>query len=332
MLDKIEKSVRGRRKRPWILQMLHAGQGGSSATGNVLRSLGIVPELYVLDHTDPAAFNAMLLGIAQMAPPKPDEDFGAWKNRLKKKLKKALPHLLLVPMALGMTSEEAVINFAVLYGIAEELGLAKEFKKQVWALTFTGSSVDNAMRARGFGDNLMQVQLNGEQAVPGRGSAPAATPIAFYPIYFHALKEGRDPFKALKEWNDRAVLSRDSLETFEKLAVTLHALVRAGKNKFTLVLPPGWEHFEEWVKQIFEESEGVDRKETYNTLLGKTISDRNAEPELKIITNEQSADPRFVREASISDRAFLVFDVAGVPLKKEQQTHLSILKKAGHPV
>lgn len=342
-LEKINAGIRAQNRATGqgdqgILQMIVPGQGGSTATGNVFRKLGIVPEMYVWDHTDPAAYNAMLLAVTGMEPYRPGMDFDVWKHELAQRFKQVLPNILLVPTAFGMTSEEAVINFAVLYFVAEELGLADDFKSHVQALTPPGSSVAQAMEARGFGDQRLSVQMNRLPGyIPGRGTAPAATPLALYPRYFHDRIAGKTKEQALaglRDWNERANLSPETLKAFQTLAVLMDRYVRQGKNKFTLVLPPQWSAFEEWFKQIFEESEGVDRKLIYNTLLGRTVEGdaRGGEPEYKIITNEQNLDPKNYRAPANSDRVFLVVNVKGLPLSQEQQSNLSALRNAGHPV
>lgn len=290
------------------------GMGGSASTGKALRASGMTPGLIVFDSTDPLAMNGLFEEIAHMSPEE--------RSSLKTKLLSELETGLWVAMSMGMTSEEPVINLAYIHSVLQELGIEKEGGPNMRAITLANSSLDQFMAAMGWQKNLAQLQLDGMLTGPGRGSAPSLTKVAFWPLGF----QGKD-LNGLKAWNDRANISADTIRAFQELAVTMDNYVRQGRNKFTLVIPPELEGAAEWIKQIFEESEGRNGKGIYDQFL------EQGSFQLKIITGEPLDEGSInnYRSADKSDRVFLVLNFRDRTFTADQEKACAKLKSEGYP-
>lgn len=269
--------------------VIWAGMGGSAEDKSMYQTVGLLrrgPRLYVLDSTDPAKMKAVLADI---------------EHRSRLPLEKVLPQVLVVGMAMGMTSYEPVVNLERLYRLYERHKI--DSQPNFVYMTLTGSLLDQFAGPRGY--RRVELQLDGGNTTAGRHSAPL-TRGSLYPL---GLAKND-----LRLWIDAALLTREEIDAAWRLASFLHEQGKAGRDKIALLLPREWSGAALWTKQNFEES------------LGKS-----EDLGLKIIIGEKPKLANYVSpKLGRQDRVFLVLSVKGLTPPDSQKT--SMLRRAGYPL
>ena len=265
-----------------------AGMGGSAEDKAMYLACGLLkrgPKLYVLDSTDPAKLKAIVADMKHRAG----------------SLRAALASTLVVGMALGMTSNEPVVNLEKLAALYDGLGL--DSRPNFIYLTFTGSLLDQFAARRKY--RRVALQLDDGYATAGRHSAPL-TRGSLYPLGLAGVP--------LRAWISGTFLRLDEIGAAFRLAAFLHQQGRAGRDKVTLALSRSLGGAALWTKQNFEESLGKSEQ------LG-----------LKLIINEplRMADYRAPKDAR-QDRAFLLVGRQGEPAADRRK--LMLLRRSGYPL
>jgi hypothetical protein len=252
-----------------VRHIIWAGMGGSVLTVRVLRDLGFCsgaesdgPEaipIYPLDSTDPAALNEIirtLAGVKGLALPgeRGDRDDAAMTAFLRD----LLGDVLMIGVAMGMTSEEPITHLAWFTGLLEAAGLPPA--DHLLVMSLPGSYLDRF--ARQHSAPSRPLQLDGGSGTGGRMSAPG-TRVFLLPA---ALYLTRDPAASgqLRRVLQRAwvlydldmATSSPPEHPFARLAAALCAASRSGACQMLARMPPGWGSLVAWLEQLMEESLG----------------------------------------------------------------------------
>ncbi len=269
--------------------LIWAGVGGAAEDKSMYSAAGLLnksPRCYVLDSADPAKLKYILNDI---------------QHRSGLRLPEALKSTLVVGMATGMTSYEAVVNLEKLAALFEKNKV--DSRPNFLYMTPPGSELDEFASQRGY--RRVELQPDNENTIAGRHSGPL-TRGSLYPLGLSKVNLGA--------WLNGAALVRAHIETAWRLAAFLHTQAVAGRDKVTIALPKPWAGAGVWTKQNFEES------------LGKS-----EELGLKIILENRLklANYRSPKEAG-QDRCFLAVKVRGFP--KEPPAKESMLRRSGYPL
>lgn len=262
MLEQVEAEARAIRARG-IRHVIWAGMGGSVMTVRVLCDLGFSGHdgeegaiaLYPLDSTDPAALNAIVRAIA-VAKGLALPSVGASLPR--DDLQMLLHDVLMIGVAMGMTSEEPITHLAWFTDLLERAGLPPA--EHLLVMTFPGSFLDTF--AREHQAPSRSIQLDGGMGASGRMSAPV-TRVFLLPAALYLTQTAGAPgqLRALlrQAWalyNLDGAASRPAEHPFVRLAAALGATSEAGACRMLLALPEGWRALLPWVEQLMEESLG----------------------------------------------------------------------------
>ncbi len=198
------------------------GMGGSSLSAEVLaRSFGRIagfPPLYVLDSTDPAQVRAVerRLNVAQS--------------------------LFIVASKSGSTLEP---NLFQEYFFER----ARHDGKRFYAITDPGSALEQAAQREGFGNIFHGVASIGGRysALSDFGMVPAA---AMGIEVFRLLAAAKNMADACTPWQ------RIEENPGALLGLTLGTLVKAGRDKVTIICSPAIRAFGAWLEQLLAESTG----------------------------------------------------------------------------
>ena len=270
-LEAVETEARAMRARG-IRHVIWAGMGGSVLAVRVLGDLGFGGDsddtpaasqdaaaisLYPLDSTDPAALNGIVraiaackgLGLPEEQPPP------AWLRAL-------LGDVLLVGVAMGMTSEEPVTHLA---WFAELLARAElPPSDHLLVMTLPGSYLDTFARERQA--TSLPLQLDGGTGTGGRMSAPS-TRVFLLPAALYLTQRSGAPgqLRAMlrQAWtthNLKLAAAHPERHPFVRLAAALSVASRDGACRLLLELPEGWRALVPWIEQLMEESLGKDGK------------------------------------------------------------------------
>lgn len=286
-LDAIRAAIHQAHGAP-LQYLIWAGMGGSAEDKNMYQASGLLkrgPRLYLLDSTDPAKLKAILEDIT---------------TRSKLPLAHALKRILIVGMAMGMTSYEPVINLEKLAALYDKHGV--DSKSNFVYMTLPGSLLDQFAAARGY--RRIELQLDGANSTAGRHSAPL-TRGSLYPL---GLAKND-----LAHWIRATALTENQIHTAWQLAAFLEAQGRAGRDKVTLALPKQWAAAL-WTKQNFEESLGKSEAAGIKVIIGE-----------KLGTSHYRA-PRDPAQ----DRLFLMVQIKGIPNPHAKQ--IDLIRRAGYPV
>lgn len=283
------RQVLRRTQKTLLRFLLWVGMGGSAEDKLVYQAAGLLnrgPRVYVLDSTDPVKLQAILEDI---------------QRRTRLGLPAILKSMLVVGMALGMTSYEPVVNLQTLADLYEKNGI--DGRAHFLYLTMTGSLLDQFAAPRGF--RRVPLQPDEGNSTSGRHSSPL-TRGSLYPL---ALAR-----QDLRSWMEGTQLKDEEIEAAWRLAAFLHTQARQGCDKITLLLPKGWTGAAIWTKQDFEES------------LGKSESFG-----LKLVVDEKVklANYRSPKDAG-QDRVFFVVQRKGE--SHPDAAKITLLRRAGYPV
>src|SRR5947209_10970517 len=169
-LEEVEAEARDIWQRG-IRHIIWAGMGGSVITVRVLCDLGFCGDddkeqvsIYPLDSTDPAALNAIVRKIAEakkLALPSAEESFKTFLRAL-------LSDVMMVGVAMGMTSEEPITHLEWFNALVQQAGLRPA--DHLLVMTLPGSYLDSFANAQQAPSRPLQP--DGGTGTGGRMSAP----------------------------------------------------------------------------------------------------------------------------------------------------------------
>jgi hypothetical protein len=273
-LEQVEAEARAIWRRG-IRHIIWAGMGGSVLTVRVMRALGFgggrdaqrsqaSPQrvdtplaIYPLDSTDPAALNEVVREIASAKhltlPPAPEGT--AHQPAF---LQVLLRDVLMVGVAMGMTSEEPITHLEWFTGLLKQAELAPAEHLLVMALP--GSYLDRFAHTQQAPS--LPLQPDGGTGTGGRMSSPS-TRVFLLPAALYLLQCGDAPGKLRAvlqaAWNaydlDLAA-SHPAQHPNVRLAGALSAASHHGVCRLLLSLPEEWQSQIAWIEQLVEESLG----------------------------------------------------------------------------
>lgn len=251
-LDAVEGEARGIVERG-IHTVIWAGMGGSVMAVRVLTEmLAPIPDFSILplDSTDPAALNDTVLQLAAhkgLDIGKVQEDAAA--------LRLLLDDVLMVGVAMGMTSEEPITHLQWFVDLLAEAGLPAEDHTLVMALP--GSYLEEFAREHRL--PVVPLQLDGGNGTGGRMSAPT-TRVFLLPAALLVQASG-EPSGALTTilWHaleSTAFYGEAAADTGIRRAALMSAAALHGVCMLLLDLSGAAAPLFGWVEQLMEESLG----------------------------------------------------------------------------
>lgn len=261
-LEEVEAEARDIWQRG-IRHIIWAGMGGSVIAVRVFCDLGFCNghdegevSIYPLDSTDPAALNDIVLNIAaakQLAmafgKAATDPTF----------LRALLDDVLMVGVAMGMTSEEPITHLEWFTALLQHAALRPA--EHLLVMTLPGSYLDRFAREQQAPS--LPLQPDGGTGTGGRMSAPATRvfllPAALYLTTHFPAQSGQLRSllqQAWEEYNLELATSHPAQHPFVQLAASLSAASLDGACRLLLSMPEGWQAFVSWLEQLMEESLG----------------------------------------------------------------------------
>lgn len=242
--------------RRGIRHVIWCGMGGSVMAVRVLTALlPGTPRLTIhpLDSTDPAALTAVLGRVAaaeRVSLSEAGDEPGT--------LRALLEPVLVVGVAMGMTSEEPITHLRWFVDLLAEAGLPVAEHSLVLALP--RSFLDTFGREAGLPS--LPLQLDGGCGTPGRMSAPG-TRVFLLPAAF-LLRGGGRPAGTLRdalrqgwEMGDFAGARRNpGTHRWVCLAAALAGSAAGGRLGLMVDLADPWQAVYQWIEQLLEESLG----------------------------------------------------------------------------
>lgn len=242
------EELAGALRREGYRHLVWTGMGGSVGVVRVLGDLGIlagaVPQLHVLDSTDPAALNRLLEAITGDG-----------------EILSELRATAMVAVSMGMTSEEPITHLEWFEGLLLGQGITNP-SHHMLAMTLPGSYLDRHALAAGV--RRFPIQLDGGSGTAGRMSAPS-TRVFLLPA---AIALGGDgTLREVVEACQTAYRLRPGMtaeersavaagDSYLRLAAWLSANLAAGRDMVLLDLPARLSGLAGWVEQVVEESLG----------------------------------------------------------------------------
>jgi hypothetical protein len=246
-----------------IRHMIWAGMGGSVIAVRVFCDLGFCSgndkgqmTIYPLDSTDPAALNAIVRKIAEAkhlaVPTREEASHPTFLRTL-------LNDVMMVGVAMGMTSEEPITHLEWFTDLLKQAGLSPA--EHLLVMTLPGSYLDRFAHEQQAPS--CPLQPDGGTGTGGRMSAPTTRvfllPTALYLTTHFPGQSGqlRSVLQhAWDEYNLALATSRPAEHPFVQLAAALSAASRDGACRLLLGMPEGWQAFVSWLEQLMEESLG----------------------------------------------------------------------------
>jgi glucose-6-phosphate isomerase len=246
-----------------IRHIIWSGMGGSVLTVRVLGDLGFCGgqekdqvTIYPLDSTDPAALNAIVRQIAaakELALPAgkeaPNPTF----------LRALLDDVLMVGVAMGMTSEEPITHLEWFTALLQQAGLRPA--EHLLVMTLPGSYLDRFAHEQQAPS--LPLQPDGGTGTGGRMSAPTTRvfllPAALYLTTQFPGQSGQLRAvlqRAWDEYNLELATTHPAEHPYVQLAAALSAASRDGACRLLLAMPEGWQALVAWLEQLMEESLG----------------------------------------------------------------------------
>jgi hypothetical protein len=246
-----------------IRHIVWAGMGGSVLTVRVLCELGFgggrgseQVDIYPLDSTDPAALNSIVRKIAaakHLAIPSGIESSNPTFLR-------ALLHdVMMVGVAMGMTSEEPITHLEWFTGLLKQAGLRAA--EHLLVMTLPDSYLDRFAHEQQAPSSPLQP--DGGTGTGGRMSAPATRvfllPAALYLTTRYPGQSGQLRSvlqQAWDEYNLEQATAHPADHPFVRLATALSAASSDGACRMLVKMPEGWQVLVSWLEQLMEESLG----------------------------------------------------------------------------
>src|SRR5947209_6155801 len=259
-LEEVEAEARDIWQRG-IRHIIWAGMGGSVITVRVLCDLGFCGDddkeqvsIYPLDSTDPAALNAIVRKIAEakkLALPSGEESFKTFLQAL-------LSDVMMVGVAMGMTSEEPITHLEWFTALVQQAGLRPA--DHLLVMTLPGSYLDRFANAQQAPSRPLQPDEG--TGTGGRMSAPT-TRVFLLPAALSLTRLSGGPGQlrsvlqqAWDDYNLELATSHPAEHPYVQLAAALSAASRDGACRLLLGMPEGWQAFVSWLEQLMEESLG----------------------------------------------------------------------------
>jgi len=260
-LEQVEAEARDIWQRG-IRHIIWAGMGGSIIAVRVLCDLGFCNghdkghvTIYPLDSTDPAALNGIVRKIAaarNLALPTGEESSNPAF------LRALLADVMMVGVAMGMTSEEPITHLAWFTDLLQQAGLRPA--QHLLVMTLPDSYLDNFAHEQQAPS--LPLQLDGGTGTGGRMSAPT-TRVFLLPaaLYLTRLSGASGQLRSVlqhawDEYNLELATSHPTKHPFVQLAAALSAASSAGACRLLLTMPTGWQALVSWIEQLMEESLG----------------------------------------------------------------------------
>jgi hypothetical protein len=261
LLEQVEAEARDIWQRG-IRHLIWAGMGGSVIAVRVFCDLGFCSShdkgqvtIYPLDSTDSAALNGIVRKIAEaknLAVPTGEE------ASTPPFLRTLLHDVMMVGVAMGMTSEEPITHLEWFTDLLQQAGLRPA--EHLLVMTLPGSYLDRFANAQQAPSRPLQP--DGGTGTGGRMSAPT-TRVFLLPaaLYLTRLSSASGQLRSVlqhawDEYNLALATSRPADHPFVQLAAALSAASREGACRLLLGMPEGWQAFVSWLEQLMEESLG----------------------------------------------------------------------------
>src|SRR6266568_4555233 len=270
MLEEVEAEAKDIWQRG-IRHIIWAGMGGSVLTVRVLCDLGFFSgqdssissqqrqesiAIYPLDSTDPAALNGIVRKIAAarnlMLPTREDPANPTFLRTL-------LNDVMMVGVAMGMTSEEPITHLEWFTDLLKQAGLRPA--EHLLVMTLPGSYLDRFAHEQQAPS--LPLQPDGGTGTGGRMSAPTTRvfllPAALYLTTHFPAKSGQLRSvlqQAWDEYNLELATTHPAEHPFVQLAAALSGASLDGACRLLLRMPEGWQALVAWLEQLMEESLG----------------------------------------------------------------------------
>jgi hypothetical protein len=261
MLEQVEAEARAIWERG-IRHIIWAGMGGSIMAVRVLTDLGFCSgrddghvTIYPLDSTDPAALNKIAREIAQAqhlaGPPGKESSTPAFLRAL-------LDDVMMVGVAMGMTSEEPITHLTWFTELLQQAGLRPA--EHLLVMTLPDSYLDRFAHEQQAPS--LPLQLDRGTGTGGRMSAPT-TRVFLLPAALSLTRLSGEPGQlravlrqAWDEYNLDLATERPAEHPFVQLAAALSDASVDGACRLLLKMPEGWQALVPWIEQLMEESLG----------------------------------------------------------------------------
>jgi glucose-6-phosphate isomerase len=261
MLEQVEAEARAVWERG-IRHIIWAGMGGSIMAVRVLTDLGFCSgrdnghvTIYPLDSTDPAALNEIVREIAQakhLARPSGEE------ASTPAFLRALLDDVMMVGVAMGMTSEEPITHLEWFTELLQQSGLRPA--EHLLVMTLPGSYLDRFAEVQQAPS--LPLQLDRGTGTGGRMSAPT-TRVFLLPAALFLTRLSGEPGqlrvvlrRAWEEYDLALATERPADHPFVQLAAALSDASLDGACRLLLSMPKGWQPLVPWIEQLMEESLG----------------------------------------------------------------------------
>ena len=251
-----------------IRHIIWAGMGGSVLTVRVLCELGFFNEqannesiaIYPLDSTDPAALNGI---VRKMAAAKKLELPIGEESSDPSFLRTLLNDVMMIGVAMGMTSEEPITHLEWFTDLVKQAGLSPA--EHLLVMTLPDSYLDRFAHEQQAPSRPLQP--DGGTGTGGRMSAPATRvfllPAALYLTTTFPNQPGQLRQVLQRAWDDynlELATSQPAEHPFVLLAAALSAASSDGACRMLLGMPDGWRVLVSWLEQLMEESLGKEGK------------------------------------------------------------------------
>ena len=251
-----------------IRHIIWAGMGGSVLTVRVLCELGFFNEqdnqqsiaIYPLDSTDPAALNDIVRKITAAKKLKLPLGEEASDPTY---LRAFLNDVMMIGVAMGMTSEEPITHLEWFTDLVKQAGLSPA--EHLLVMTLPDSYLDRFAHEQQAPSRPLQP--DGGTGTGGRMSAPATRvfllPAALYLTTTFPNQPGQLRQVLQRAWDDynfELATSQPAEHPFVLLAAALSAASSDGACRMLLGMPDGWRVLVSWLEQLMEESLGKEGK------------------------------------------------------------------------
>ena len=259
-LEMVEEEARALVARG-VRHVVWAGMGGSVLTVQVLRALGFcggVVTLHPLDSTDPLALDALLATLASAKSMAWPPEGAPGEIIAQETYRQLLDDVLVVGVAMGMTSEEPISHLEWLGDLLERGNLA--LSEHMLVMTLPGSYLDRYAAEHAV--RRLPLQLDGGNATPGRMSAPA-TRVFLLPVALDLAARGSAPgslrailARAWAAYDLDGAQAQPAQHPYVRLAAALAERATAGACALMVSSPPALDPLCWWMEQLMEESLG----------------------------------------------------------------------------
>lgn len=261
-LEQVEAEARGIWQRG-MRHLIWAGMGGSVLTVRVLCQLGFCGgqdqeqvSIYPLDSTDPAALNEIVRTIAAAKKLTLPSGEAATSPTF---LRALLGDVMMVGVAMGMTSEEPITHLEWFTALLQQAGLRPA--EHLLVMSLPDSYLDHFARAQQAPS--LPLQPDAGTGTGGRMSAPT-TRVFLLPAALYLTTHFPDQSGLLRsvlqqtwdEYNLQLATTQAAAHPFVQLAAALSAASLNGACRLLVRMPEGWQALVAWLEQLLEESLG----------------------------------------------------------------------------